>query len=103
MPEPVRQPAHVRTNRRVYRSMNSPRACRPPVSAAGAMGALAGGSDAVIAARPGYAPPSPQSGMSLTRLACVTLLPGGTLRVSQTLPPLEIGRESGRERECQYG
>lgn len=26
--------------------------------------------------------------MSLTRLAWVTLLPGGTLRVSQTLPPM---------------
>ncbi|MNT00882.1 hypothetical protein D3C72_1353280 [compost metagenome] len=36
----------------------------------------------------GVQPPSPQSGMSLTRLACVTLLPGATLRVSQTLPPM---------------
>ena len=33
-------------------------------------------------------PPSPQSGMSLTKLAWVTLLPGATLRVSQTLPPM---------------
>ncbi len=32
--------------------------------------------------------PAPPSNTSLRACACVTLLPGGTLRVSQTLPPM---------------
>ena len=32
--------------------------------------------------------PAPPSNTSLRTCACVMLLPGGTLRVSQTLPPM---------------